>query len=337
MQFHRRDLILSAAAVALLALIGYVVWPQYGRRLLIEKLQRAGAFVNESDFASTLPWYEQVIYRATRRSKASTQVIMAAPLRTAPVTDEFLLDCRFDLLRGSVNLEFEGSGVTDAGFRHLASAPRLHGLSVFSEKVGDGALDSLRQQPHLEFLAIKDCAVTDEGLDEVVRLRELTSLNISNTLVTDEGLAKLSVLPKLNVLVLDAGQVTDCGVEHLRTLPQLNFLIVFGCSTAKLKHLGWQPGASENGKPVWLRPPGRVPCVDDILILRLRPLSNLTSLSLYSDGQGQFGITDASVAEFAVRKPLRSLYIRGNRMTINGVSQVTAALPKAKVYSDYGE
>lgn len=337
MQFQRRNLILSGAAVLLLALVGYIGWLYVTRWLLMDKLRRAGAWVEEWDGTKHLPWFERAFVKAARSTEIKTHIVMAAPLRTAPVTDEFLLDCRFDLLRGSVNLAFEGSGVTETGFRHLASTPRLHSLSVFSKKIGDRALDSLRQHPHLEFLAIKDCAVTDEGLDEVVRLRELTSLNVSNTLVTGEGIAKLSSLPKLRVLALDAGQVTDRGIEHLRTLPQLHFLSVGGCSTAKLKHLGWQSGASENGKPVWLRPPEQVPCVDDALILRLRPLSNLTSLSLHSDWQGQFGITDVSVAELAAMKPLRLLYIRGNRMTINGVSQVTAALPKANVDSDYGE
>lgn len=149
-------------------------------------------------------------------------------------------------------LNLDGTGVTEASLKYLATLPALsslslagipvadgnHALQIISglklthltlpgrHSVNDGGLSFLSGLSLLSELDLTDYTqVTDQGVQQLSNMTRLKKLSLSNTQVTDAGLPSLRRLQELQELCLDRTAVTSRGVAELIVcLPHLQVL-----------------------------------------------------------------------------------------------------------------
>lgn len=210
--------------------------------------------------------------------------------------------------RSLVDLNLNGSLVSDAGLEHLVRFPNLKRL-VRPDGITDRGLHCLRFAPHLESLSLSVTPITDAGLEHIAALRELRELELVATAVTDEGMARiadLTALEKLNLVdtrVTDAGlahlsgltrlrelqlprTITDLGLAHLSGMKELRVLWLTGTQTtsAGVKQLTCLKQLETLGLPNTL--------IDDNAIEHLEALPNLKELTLLRVMVSQAAIDD---------------------------------------------
>lgn len=101
-----------------------------------------------------------------------------------------------------IEVDLDGSPVTDADLVHVAALPDVYILNLSNTKI------------------------TDAGLAEVSGLRKMKFLYLFETAITDAGMVHLKEMPRLEVLCLDRTQITDVGLKTLEELPRLERLHV---------------------------------------------------------------------------------------------------------------
>jgi hypothetical protein len=101
-----------------------------------------------------------------------------------------------------IEVDLDGSPVTDVDLAHVAALPDLRILNLSNTKI------------------------TDAGLEQITKLERIKFLYLFNTEITDAGVAHLKELPRLEVLCLDRTQITDVGLKTLEELPRLERLHV---------------------------------------------------------------------------------------------------------------
>jgi hypothetical protein len=142
------------------------------------------------------------------------------------VTDAGLKNLR--PLKQLRSLEFTNAlGFTGAGLEHLAGAPNLASLDLYTTGVSGENLRFLAHLPRLTNLSTAQTAMTDEGMVHIGLLENLIELRVSNTSVSDTGFAHLSRLSNLSSL--DASEnlrLSDAGIMHLGGLRKLRRLSI---------------------------------------------------------------------------------------------------------------
>ncbi|XP_017262114.1 uncharacterized protein si:ch73-173p19.1 [Kryptolebias marmoratus] len=128
---------------------------------------------------------------------------------------------------GLQTLSLDGTGVTEASLKSLATHPTLSSLSLGGIPVTDGnhTLEIISGLKLTHLTLPGRHTVTDSGLSALSRLSLLAELDLTDyTQVTDQGVHQLSVMTRLKKLSLSNTQVTDAGLPSLRGLQELQEL-----------------------------------------------------------------------------------------------------------------
>lgn len=133
----------------------------------------------------------------------------------------------------------------------LSKEPMLRQLKLEGASLRDEELTIIASLPSLEELSFEKCECSDRFLVVLVESKKLKRLRLRSLGITDSGLAALAMLDRLELL-----EITDCigfselGLESIAPLKKLRSLTLSGKA------------------------------VGDSALLRLKSLSNITSLAL---------------------------------------------------------
>ncbi len=208
------------------------------------------------------------------------------------------------------------TGITDAGFVHLAGLTNLSQLRI----------DRLP-------------GLTGPGLAHLAKMTQLTELDLYHTGVTDEGLQHVRGLTQLKLLGLPPN-ITDAGFAHLAgltNLAELRFTSLENLKGPGLKHLlGTQvkqlfltsTGVTDDGLQgvealTGLQSLSLPPRITDAGLAHLKGLP-LTTLSL-----AQTQVTDAGLARLKDLPNLNKIDLSKTRITDAGLTHLRA-LPKLR-------
>lgn len=99
-----------------------------------------------------------------------------------------------------LDLDLEGTQVTDAGLAHLKGLTNLKSLDLYYTRVTDAGLVHLKGLKNLEWLRLEGTQVTDAGLVHLKGLTKLQTLSLYSTQVTPEGVKDLQqALPNCKI------------------------------------------------------------------------------------------------------------------------------------------
>jgi len=99
-----------------------------------------------------------------------------------------------------VELDFNGTSVTDEVVEIVQSCPKLHTLKLGGTKITDDGIKDIAKHPNLTKLVLHSTQVSDEGIAALSQLKSLEKLYLWGSRVSDEAAAKLAAkLPLCNV------------------------------------------------------------------------------------------------------------------------------------------
>ncbi len=218
--------------------------------------------------------------------------------------------------------------ITDADFVRFKNVPNSTDLKINSRQITDATLVRCRGMDQLRSMDLSFTQVTDNGLAPFAGfLTGLECLELAHTLITDETIERLKGAAHLRTLNLTATRVSDAGLVPLRRLQTLQVLLLDRTRISaagltnlegltELQHLG----LSDNKR------------VNDVGMVSLKHLTKLRYLTLRDSS-----ISDASIPLLKTLKDLRTIDLRGTRVTEAGHAELRNALPKLKVEFDAGE
>ena len=183
----------GAALLGLLAVAGA---GRAGEKEIIERLEKAGAFVGRDESGDG--------------DKDALEVKYSPGLDGDPNLPEL---CELRRLR---SLKLSGNRITDAGMGGVGGLTQLRSLGLSGTAVGDAGLKELRGLRNLESLYLSHTGVTDAGLDDLAGLTGLRLLDLNGNGVTDAGIESLARLRGLRRVYLRGTGVTEEGAARLR-------------------------------------------------------------------------------------------------------------------------
>jgi internalin A len=225
---------------------------------------------------------------ATRNSQ-----IFALDLRQSKVTIVGLQHLKE--LKNLRRLGLRSDQLTVAGLRHLAGLKKLNLLLYEGVQMTDELLAVLHQNGQIHVLSSPGLLNGRAESDE-----EIVSLVLWG--ITDTGLGYIAGLKNLQHLEVGGPGITDEGLKHLARLTRLRTLNLHRTGNP-------DPGAAH-----------RTQVTDDGL-KHLAGLTNLEELDL-----SYLPITDAGLMHLPRAEKLRSLYLRGTKVTREGVRAAKATL-----------
>jgi hypothetical protein len=123
--------------------------------------------------------------------------------------------------RPAIEVLFNRTKILASDLRHLARLPHLRRIDLYGTGVTDAGLKHLEKLTELEVLEVNG-KVTDAGLMYLRNLTELRELYLYGTDITDAGLEHLTRLKRLRVLDLTATDVSAAGLAELqKALPDV--------------------------------------------------------------------------------------------------------------------
>lgn len=239
--------------------------------------------------------------------------------------------------------------ITDEGFARLGQLKSLRRLSApNAPELTDAGMRSLPGLPALQTFHVRGPRLTDASMPDFARCGALRELGLSAS-ITDAGLAYLTRLQGLRELTLHNMELEGTGLGALGDLA--------GLDTLNLVRLTLAPGGLRN-----LRIPPGVQCLrlnlkseitdDDLVVLSglkrlkflalhisgltdqgLRNLAELHRLESLSIVGRNLQITDAGLKSLEHLPALQSLFLRGTRVTQQGLHEFRDKLPGLNVYS----
>jgi Leucine-rich repeat (LRR) protein len=246
----------------------------------------------------------------------------------SPRSDEWLAALAELPMAGTlVSLSVGGTGLTDAGAKHLAAFPKLHGVYLTGNRLsGDGAAH-LRKLPQLRFVLWRE-TLTDDALKALKGL-PLSELHINgNPELTDAGVAHLAGSAELRRLTVGSPKVTDAGLA--RVLPSLAALTTLWVGR---ENLGPKTLAAigECKSLVELELAGWLLDGDKLADLRLAPtVTRLTLLEVPGE------VSDATLAELSKQKQLKALAFPAVKLGEERAVKLSKALPDTAVTTAEG-
>ena len=156
-----------------------------------------------------------------------------------PFTDEGL-SALVDLHGiGAIDLFWHVTGVTGAGFAHLASLPGLEALGADGALATDEAMAHIASMPALRKLRAQEAAATDAGFVALSRSRTLEGFwGRECPHFGDRGFRALSTMPTLRELGVGCRNVSDAALSSLPDFPALQSLTPIGISDPGFRHIG---------------------------------------------------------------------------------------------------
>ncbi len=88
-------------------------------------------------------------------------------------------------------LTLDGTGVTDAGLRHLEHCSTLASLGLDATAITDAGLTVLAKLPVLGLLHVRDTRITDRSVETLATMKSLTKLTLSDPPISQAGYQKL--------------------------------------------------------------------------------------------------------------------------------------------------
>lgn len=181
-------------------------------------------------------------------------------------------------------------------FLQLPEMADLRTVSLASDEIDDGIVESLARLKKLTHLSLRCSKITGKGLSQ---LRELMSLAFNGTVnVTVEGFEEFGQLSKLTHLQIGHCPFTERHVEAISKL--------------KLDNLETYDAG-----------------ITDAVLKRLTGINTLTSLALTKSP-----ITDADLQELKKLKSLATLHLTETKVTAAGVADLQKALPNCNIIWD---
>ena len=246
---------------------------------------------------------------------------------------EHITDTAIAYIRGWRKLErlnLRGTDVTDTALAYITQIPSLRSLDVSYTQVTNNGLDYLSSLPKLEELVIGGNKVTGAGLRILKQLPALRSLSLNGAQkrnsgtwtvsLTDLDLDALGGLKGLQSLDLAGLKITDAGVARLKGLASLS---VLDLSRTEVSASGLKSMEVDRLQRLSLH---RAKRVDDGIAEWLGPADRLEVLDLSETALGDAGLT-----RLATIKSLRQVFLRGSRVTAEGVAAFRTALPQCQV------
>jgi len=222
-------------------------------------------------------------------------------------------------------LGLNGTGLTDAAFRHLKRAPKLATLTMEVTKVTGAGFRHLEGMEELRIINCHGCLVDDvEGLATLAKLPRLTQLTLHICPVTDAGVKAFSASESLWSVDLIGSKVTDDCAAALASMKNLEGLSIWKTDLT-------DRGIAELAKSrslTNLHCGGKGVTVAAVEALAERKKPWLDLWIVYSP------LTDAAVPSLLRFKNLLSLNVDGSKITPEGMGRLRAGMPKTKVFPE---
>ncbi len=187
--------------------------------------------------------------------------------------------------------------VKSDGFSHIGAMKGLRKLTLQGMEVAPECFEHLVQLARLEELDLDLHATSDTGLQVISQMKQLKSLRLVYNL-SDEGVRHMESLVNLETLTLRSCKVSDDGLAQLTKLP-------------KLKHLEllYLPLLTNDG------------------VEHIGRAGSLRSLSLDHSKE----VTDAALRYLTELEGLKSLSVRGTKITRKALQELRDTLPNLNV------
>lgn len=204
--------------------------------------------------------------------------------------------------------------ITDTSIEHLKSLAELRVLNLERcDRITNIALVALSELPHLEDLNVIDAGVDDRGLAHLVRSTSLAKLHINDSTLTNLG--KLRNLRDLELIVWDS---KNESLEHLAELSNLEKLRIrlFGYHDKN-----WVKSIRKLRKLRSLDASYRSKFIDDDMEI-IKEIISIDELSIPFSG-----LSDIGLMKLSELHSLRSLDVRGTRVTAQGIEALKRLVP----------
>ncbi|HEV7222885.1 MAG TPA: protein kinase, partial [Pirellulales bacterium] len=221
--------------------------------------------------------------------------------------------------------------LTEEGIlRFFREHPFLEQVALFGGEglePTDAILATLCQSTTLTYLDVRRSTITDADASDLEKLADqLLALNLVNAPnLTDVSLAHIAVLRGLTELNLSGTHVTEAGVCRLPQLLNLRLLNLWGTATGDqlLARLLDSNSLRQLGMAYTE--------ISDAGLEHLVGIDSLRELNLLGTA-----ISDAGVRHLKRITGLTSLDVTHTKITREGVDELRAALPRCKIFSDFG-
>lgn len=200
--------VLTLFGCLMVGLLAWRLWHNEKRRLLMETLERGGAFVA----------YEYQLKPLPSGVAADPDQPPGPGWLREILGQDFFAGEAFVWVPNPSSLSSE---------QLVFPLWHVRQLRLSSAQLNEVDLRRLRWLKGLEALSLEGTEATDEHLRLIAKFQGLRELILNRTKVTDRGLAYLKGLKHLEVLEVDQGdhpRITDAGARHLEDLTQLRFL-----------------------------------------------------------------------------------------------------------------
>jgi hypothetical protein len=258
--------------------------------------------------------------------RCARTLAVVEPLPADPEAALKKLDVRFD--KGDdgkiTSLRFEGGKITRAALALLKKFPDVKDLDFRFTTAHDADFAVLKELPQVETMTFHSTVLRDAGLECLSKSTKLKKLDLTWTQSTPVGLEHLKRLPELRTLSLERLKLEGPDAVRLSGLTQLeNLTVQYGSmdagtvqAIAKLTNLKQLAFVDAGLEDAWAAP--------------LQQLTNLETLTIGS-GLSDVKSTDAFLVHLKGLKKLKTLNLRGTRVTESGVAELQKALPQTKI------
>ena len=189
----------------------------------------------------------EVIGLANNKLTAQSMAHILASEKTVTLTDldlqgnPDLSDAAVQMLADSprlsnlTHLYLSGSGITAAGFAHLAASPHhgaLQFLSANVQPLGDDGGTAIAQIPGLTVINLEQTEIGGRGTSALLQVPTLTALNLSQNPIATGSLSTLQGMsPSLNILILKDTGIGPADLDALlaHAPDSLQFLNLMAC------------------------------------------------------------------------------------------------------------
>jgi hypothetical protein len=170
----------------------------------------------------------------TWQGDESTRLLIDGPFTNTGLAGLAGLEGIFDL-----DLFWHVTGITSAGFVHLAGLPHLGSLGADGELSDDVAMGHYAAIPRLRKLRAQGTVATDAGFEALGRSQTLENLWTRETPhLGSRGFLALSRMPALRSLGVSCEQVSDEALASLPDFPSLRELTPIDVTDPGFRHIG---------------------------------------------------------------------------------------------------